>query len=58
MGYIVPDGDEDAKVDAMEQADAATEGTTSILAGLFEGGLLPDAEDDEDEGPHDGEDNL
>ena len=28
------------------------------LAGLFEGGLLHDAEDDEDEGPHDGEDNL
>ena len=42
----------------MEQADAAAEGTTSILARLFEGGLLPDAEDDEDEGPHDGEDNL
>ena len=54
-GYIIPDGDEDTAVNAMEQANAAAEVATSTLAELFEGGLLPDAEDDEDEGPHDGE---
>jgi hypothetical protein len=26
MGYIVPDGDEDTMVNAMEQADAVAEG--------------------------------
>ena len=40
-GYIVPDGDNDAKVDAMEQADAAAEGAASTLSELFEGELLP-----------------
>jgi hypothetical protein len=48
-GYIVPDGDDDAKVDAMEQADAGAEGAASTLAGLFEGDLFPDAADDEGE---------
>ena len=57
-GYIVPDGDDDAKVDAMEQADAAAEGTFSTLSELFEGKLLPGAVDDEDEGAHGGEDDL
>ena len=55
-GYIVPDGDDDAKVDAMEQADAGAEGTTSTLAGLFKGDLFPDATDDEDKGGCDKED--
>ena len=50
MGYIVPDGDDDAKVEAMEQADAGAEGTTTTLVGLFEGDLFPDAVDDGDEG--------
>ena len=49
-GYIVPDGDDDAKVEAMEQADAGAEGATTTLAGLFESDLFPDAADDEDEG--------
>jgi len=57
-GYIVPDGDEDAMVNAMEQADAATEGAASTLSKLFEGDLLPGAEDDEDEGARGGEDDL
>ena len=48
-GYIVPDGDDDAKVDAIEQADAGAEDAASALAGLFEGELLPDAADDDDE---------
>ena len=50
MGYIVPDGDDDAKVKAMELADAGAEGAATTLAGLFEGDLFPDAVDDEDEG--------
>ena len=54
-GYIVPDGDNDAKVDAMEQADAAAEGAASTLSELFEGELLPGAVDDEDEGARGGE---
>src|SRR6185436_2359458 len=29
IGYIIPDGDDDAKVDAMEQADAGAEGAAS-----------------------------
>ena len=49
-GYIVPDGDDDAKVEAMEQADAGAEGAATTLAGLFESDLFPDAADDEDEG--------
>ena len=53
--YIIPDGDDDAKVDAMEQADAGAEGATTTLAGLFEGDLFPDAADDEDEGERDEE---
>ena len=53
-GYIVPDGDDDAKIDAMEQADAGAEGAATTLAGLFEGDLLPDAADDEREGERDG----
>ena len=57
-GYIVPHGDEDAMVNAMEQADAATEGAASALSKLFEGDLLPGAEDDEDEGARGGEDDL
>jgi hypothetical protein len=53
-GYIVPDGDDDTKVDAMEQADVGAEGAASALAELFEGELLPGAADDEDEGESDG----
>ena len=56
--YIVPDGDDDAKVDAMEQADAGAEGTASALAELFEDDLFPGATDDEDEDDRDGEDDL
>ena len=56
MGYIIPDGNEDTAVSAMEQADAAAEG--AALANFFEGDLLPDAEDDEDEGLRDGEGDL
>ena len=58
MSYVVPDGDDDAKVDAMEQADAAAEGAASALAKLLEGDLLPDADDEEDEGPCDEEGDL
>ena len=54
-GYIVPDGDDDAKVDAMEQADASAEGAATTLAGLFVGDLFPDAADDKDEGERDEE---
>ena len=58
-GYIVaPGADEDAAVAAMEQADAAAVGTASTLSALFEGDLLPDAEDDAAEGPRDGEGDL
>ena len=49
MGYIIPDGDDDAKVEAMEQDDAGAEGAGTTLAGLLEGDLLPDAADDEEE---------
>ena len=58
IGYIIPDGDDDAKVDAMEQADAAAEGAASALAKLFEGELLPGTVDDEDEGARGGEGDL
>ena len=57
-GYIVPDGDDDAKVDAIEQADAGAENAGSALAGLFEGELLPGGTDDECEGERDGEQDL
>ena len=57
-GYIIPDGDDDAKVDAMEQADATAEGAASALAELFESELLPGAVDDEDECARDGEGDL
>ena len=53
--YIVPDGDDDAKVDAMEQADAGAEGAASALAELFEDYPFPGAADDEDEGERDEE---
>ena len=49
-GYIVPDGDDDTKINAMEQADADAEGAATTLAGLFEGYLFPDDADDEEEG--------
>ena len=48
-GYVVPDGDDDATIDAMDQADAGAEGAASTLARLFEGNLFPGAEDNEDE---------
>jgi len=53
-GYIVPDGDDDAKIEAMEQADAGAEGAATTLAGLFKGDLFPDAADDEEEGRDEG----
>ena len=53
-GYIIPDGDDDAKIQAMEQADASAEGAATTLAGLFEGDLYPDAADDEEEGRDEG----
>ena len=49
-GYIVPDDDDDAKINAMGQADAGAEGATTTLAGLFEGYLFPDDADDQEEG--------
>ena len=48
-GYVVPDCDDDAEIDAMDQADAGAEGAASTLARLFEGNLFPGAEDNEDE---------
>ena len=48
-GYIIPDGDDDAKVNAMDQANAGAEGAASTLAGLFKGDLFPDAAVDEEE---------
>ena len=56
--YIVPEGDEDTVVNAMEQADVAAEGAASALAKLFEGDLFPGTDDDEDEGARGGEDDL
>ena len=54
-GYVVaPGADEDAAVAAREHADAAVEGAASFLSVLFEGDLLPNAEDDAVEGPRDG----
>ena len=53
--YIVPDSDDDAKVEAMEQADAGAEGAATTLVGLFEGDLFPDAADDEEGGAMRGE---
>ena len=57
-GYIVPDSDDNAKVDAMEQADATAEGAASALAELFESELLLGAVDEEDEGARGGEGDL
>ena len=58
-GYVVaPDTDEDAAVAATKWADAAAEGAASALSKLFEGDLIPDADDEEDEGPRDREGNL
>ena len=54
MGYIVPDGDDDVKIEAMEQADAGAEGATTTLAGLFESDLFSDAADDKEEGRDEG----
>jgi hypothetical protein len=54
-GYIVPDGDDDAKISAMEKADAGAEGAATTLAGLLEGDLFPDTADDEEEGRRDEE---
>ena len=56
--YIVPDGDDNAKVNAMEQVDAAAEGATFALSELYEGELLPGAVDDEDECARGGEGDL
>jgi len=39
---LVGVNNDDAKVDAMEQADAAVEGAASALAELFESELLPE----------------
>ncbi|XP_039806935.1 uncharacterized protein LOC120670831 [Panicum virgatum] len=58
-GYVVAPGvDGDVVVAFMDQADAVVEDAASALYMLFEGELLPDAEDDAAEGPHDGEDDL
>ena len=54
-GYIVPDGDDDAKISAMEQADAGAEGAATTLAGLLECDLFPDTADDEEQGGRDEE---
>ena len=48
--YIIPDSDDDAKIEAMEQANAGAEGAAKTLAGFFEGDLFPDAADDKEEG--------
>ena len=54
-GYIVALGVEgDDAMAAMEQAAAAIEGAASALSVLLEGDLLPIAEDDDAEGPHEG----
>ena len=53
-GYVVPDGDDDTKIAAMDHADIGAEGAASTLAGLFEGDLFPDdAMGDEEEGARD-----
>ena len=53
-GYIVPDGDDDTKIEAIEQAHVGAEGASTTLAGLFEGDLFLDATDDEEEGRDEG----
>ena len=54
-GYFVAPGVKgDDAVATMEQADAAVEGAASTLSVLLEDDLLPDAEDDAAEGPHEG----
>ena len=52
-GYVVTPGVEgDDAVAAVEQVDAAVEGATFALSVLLEDDVLPDAEDDAAEGPH------
>ena len=41
IGYIVPDGDDDAKIEAMEQADAGAEGTASTWLGSLKATSSP-----------------
>jgi hypothetical protein len=54
-GYVIAPGVEgDDAVAAMEQADATVEGAASALSVLLEGNLLPNAEDEAAEGPHEG----
>ena len=61
LGIIIAVGDDvargqvlevndDAKVEAMEQADAGAESAATTMAGLFEGDLFPNDADDGDEG--------
>ena len=57
-GYIAPDGDDDAKIDAMEHDDAGAESAASTLAELFECDLFPDTADDEDGGKRDEEEGV
>ena len=47
-GYIIPDGDADVVIDAMEQADAASKGAAATLAEHFEGDLFPGTDDNEE----------
>ena len=58
MVTLVGVNNDDAKVDAMQQADAAVEGAASALAELFESELLPGTVDEEDEGACGGEGDL
>ena len=59
MGYVAEPGVEgDYAVAAMEQADAAVEGATTVLSVLLEGDLLPDVEDAAAEGARGGEGDL
>ena len=58
MVMLVGVNNDDAKVDAMEQADAAVEGAASALAELFESELLPGAMDGKDECARGGEGDL
>ena len=40
-GYVVPDGDDDAKIDAMDQADAGAEGAASTWLGSLKATSSP-----------------
>ena len=53
-GYIIPDGDDDAKIEVMEQADTGAKSATTTLEGLFDSDLFPDAADGEEEGRNEG----